>query len=60
MDMAGGTPWQRWKKERTAAGLPVVEEPAPKPNEEKAKAKRTVTLGELFQTGKTGAAAVLP
>ncbi|KAH9949470.1 hypothetical protein B0H21DRAFT_728083 [Amylocystis lapponica] len=54
MDMAGGTPWQRWKKERLAAGLPIVDVPAPRPSES------PNTFSQLLNVGKTGAAAVLP
>ncbi|EMD41506.1 hypothetical protein CERSUDRAFT_101942, partial [Gelatoporia subvermispora B] len=62
LEVAGGTPWQRWKRERKASGLPLLDEPQPRPREEKDKKKapREVTLGELFDTSKKGAAAVLP
>lgn len=56
MDLAGGTPWQRWKKERLAAGLPVVDEPLPKP-------RQPEPLQDMFfspDRPKKGAAAVLP
>ncbi|OCH94216.1 hypothetical protein OBBRIDRAFT_789552 [Obba rivulosa] len=59
MELAGGTPWQRWKKERKAAGLPLVNEPTPKPKEEQ-KPKREVPMSQLWDTSKKGAAAILP
>jgi len=61
MDLAGGSPWERWKRERKAAGLPVVDVPEPKVKTASPKAdKPKVDYSSLFNTGKTGAAAVLP
>ncbi|CAL1697031.1 unnamed protein product [Somion occarium] len=31
MDTLGGTPWSRWKQQRTTEGLPLVEPPVPVP-----------------------------
>ncbi|KAI0935604.1 hypothetical protein AcV5_003984 [Taiwanofungus camphoratus] len=55
MDMAGGSPWQKWKKERSAAGLPIVDVPAPKPVQ-----RFLEEIPFSADRPKTGAAAVLP
>ncbi|KAH8101446.1 hypothetical protein BXZ70DRAFT_933111 [Cristinia sonorae] len=66
MDLAGGNPWERWKRERIAAGLPFVDEPEPKPKPApSAPKKRSFLPGTepsklLLDPTKTGAAAVLP
>ena len=68
MDLAGGSPWERWKRERAAAGLPIVEVPIPKKTAPKAPSRESRKQGkeELVQPelhldpAKTGAAAVLP
>ena len=58
MDLAGGNNWQRWKRERTAAGLPLTD---PKPPKSGSIEKSSATIADLFpNSGKTGAAAVLP
>ena len=31
MDLGGGLRWEKWKAQRTAEGLPIVEAPVPKP-----------------------------
>ncbi|KAH9920338.1 uncharacterized protein B0H18DRAFT_957159 [Fomitopsis serialis] len=57
MDLAGGTPWQRWKKKRTAAGLPIVDPPTPKAP------KPPKSIEDILfdpNRPKTGAAAILP
>lgn len=59
MDLAGGSNWERWKRDRQAAGLPIVDlTPA------STTIKRTVSdYRDLFAKPgrpKTGAAAVLP
>ena len=61
MDMAGGSPWQRWKKQRTAAGLPIIDPPTPKAPQPKP-AKSASIEDILFNPNraKTGAAAILP
>ncbi|KZT68837.1 hypothetical protein DAEQUDRAFT_691975 [Daedalea quercina L-15889] len=59
MDIAGGAPWQRWKKQRTAAGLPIVDAPKPKAP----KPAQSSSIEDIFfnpNRSKTGAAAVLP
>ena len=58
MDLAGGNNWQRWKRERTAAGLPLTD---PKPPKAGSVEKNISSIADLFpHSGKTGAAAVLP
>ncbi|KAI0791780.1 hypothetical protein C8Q75DRAFT_715513 [Abortiporus biennis] len=57
MDLAGGKNWEQWKQERTEAGLPIMDVPEAKPKEKKT---ATVDYAALFNSGKTGAAAVLP
>ncbi|THG99006.1 hypothetical protein EW026_g3282 [Hermanssonia centrifuga] len=69
MDIGGGTNWQRWKRERIAAGLPIVDVPLPKKAAPKEKIwdssnkKRAEPVEEelvFLNPGKTGAAAILP
>ena len=65
MDIAGGSPWERWKRERTAAGLPIVDVPKPKFVAPKAptwvpKGKAAEEPELQLDPAKTGAAAVLP
>ncbi|CCM06487.1 uncharacterized protein FIBRA_08756 [Fibroporia radiculosa] len=58
MDLGGGAPWQRWKKERIAAGLPIVDPPTVN-----VKPSQSMSTEEIiFGVGRprTGAAAVLP
>ncbi|GBE78617.1 hypothetical protein BKA93DRAFT_739476 [Sparassis latifolia] len=57
LDLAGGPIWSRWKKQRAAAGLPVLDPPVPKPQAPKASAQDPFFLPNR---PKTGAAAVLP
>lgn len=59
MDMAGGSPWQRWKKQRIAAGLPIID-PPPTPNSKPAKAASIEDILFNPNRAKTGAAAILP
>ncbi|THH14059.1 hypothetical protein EW146_g6238 [Bondarzewia mesenterica] len=51
MEAAGGTSWARWKAEREAAGLPIVEGAPPNPSP---------FASSSPKPEKTGAAAVLP
>lgn len=62
MDIAGGNPWERWKRERTAAGLSFVDKPEPRSKLGAASKKRAQTLemAKLLHPEKKGAAAVLP
>ncbi|TCD63096.1 hypothetical protein EIP91_006000 [Steccherinum ochraceum] len=69
MDVAGGNPWERWKRERRAAGLPLVDRPEPRPKPPPKVSKRLsksvdatsdAMVQLLLNPGKTGAAAVLP
>ncbi|THH30401.1 hypothetical protein EUX98_g3800 [Antrodiella citrinella] len=70
MDLAGGHPWERWKRERIAAGLPFVDRPEPKskstPTPRKSRSKKSkadapLDISQLFlNPNKKGAAAVLP
>ena len=70
MDIGGGSGWERWKQERIAAGLPIVDIPKPKKVEPKAanwtgsqkgqKDAAAIVEELILSTGKTGAAAVLP
>ncbi|PCH33160.1 hypothetical protein WOLCODRAFT_93025 [Wolfiporia cocos MD-104 SS10] len=57
MDMAGGPSWQRWKKEREEAGLPILD--PPKPREPKPQSVEDLLFARPHHQ-KTGAAAVLP
>ena len=61
MDIAGGNPWERWKRERTAAGLLFVDKPEPR-SKFVAPKKQTESLemAKLLYPEKKGAAAVLP
>ena len=34
MELGGGPRWEEWKKQRTEAGLPLVDIPKPKPKPE--------------------------
>lgn len=68
MDLAGGNPWERWKKERAAAGLPPVDVPEAKPKPSPTPRKRSKGKSELAEDmsklflnpDKKGAAAILP
>lgn len=64
MEIGGGPAWERWKAERTAAGLPLVEVPRPKakaaPTKSSQKKSAEVETPELPDFTKAGAAAVLP
>ncbi|KAJ3551163.1 hypothetical protein NM688_g4874 [Phlebia brevispora] len=67
MDIGGGSAWARWKRERLAAGLPVVEVPQAKKVEPKAakwsgeqKKGKNAEPELVLDPTKTGAAAVLP
>ena len=66
MDIAGGSSWERWKRERAAAGLPIIDIPKPKNVAPKApkwvsKQKDASQEEELhLDPSKHGAAAVLP
>lgn len=55
MEMGGGDAWQKWKEDRIAAGLPVVDLPVAA-----IKPKTQTAPTPLIHPGKTGAAAVLP
>ncbi len=59
MDLAGGNNWERWKRERKAAGLPIVEYAPAKPTIEKTMSDYSDLFTRLDRP-KTGAAAVLP
>ncbi|KAI0317911.1 hypothetical protein OF83DRAFT_1118924 [Amylostereum chailletii] len=52
MDAAGGTSWTRWKTEREAAGLPLLDAPTPR--------ARAQPQPPTPNKQKSGAAAVLP
>lgn len=65
MDTAGGSSWERWKRERAAAGLPIID--VPKPKEVAPKTPKWVPKEKVAEEPelkldptKTGAAAVLP
>ena len=75
MDIGGGPRWEQWKQERTAAGLPVIDIPKPKPKLQPKQASSPSPSSSraapnpfamaddeplVFNSGKTGAAAVLP
>ena len=71
MDAAGGPSWEKWKRERAAAGLPILDVPKPKNVAPKAPSwvrktdaaegdKPGAPLELHFDSAKTGAAAVLP
>lgn len=68
MDVAGGPLWAKWKAERKAAGLPLVDVPKPKPKPQpqpsKLKKPNSPKIEPepefIFDQSKTGAAAVLP
>lgn len=57
MEMAGGPAWAKWKEERAAAGLPVVDVPKPKTL---SSSQENTSSPLLPDPHKTGAAAVLP
>lgn len=57
MDLGGGTSWARWKEERTAAGLPIVDVPVPKVQSPSLTRAPSPFVPDPT---KTGAAAVLP
>lgn len=67
--MTGGSSWEKWKKQRSAAGLPVVDVPeargAPpvtprKQSRSRVKPDPTEVEAALINPEKTGAARVLP
>lgn len=68
MDIAGGPLWAKWKEERKAAGLPLVDVPKPKPKPQPQPVKLKKPSPPkiepepefVFDRSKTGAAAVLP
>ncbi|GJE99759.1 hypothetical protein PsYK624_160300 [Phanerochaete sordida] len=72
MDIGGGPGWAKWKEDRAAAGLPVVDIPKPKPKPQPKQSKEespfwssaAIDMPNPFSmsadSGKTGAAAVLP
>ena len=69
MDVGGGPLWAKWKASRQAAGLPVIDVPKPKVKslplhpknkKDKQESEPESDIGLLFDTSKTGAAAVLP
>lgn len=57
MELGGGPAWTKWKEERTAAGLPIVDIPKPKKPSSSRKAEPSPEAPDPL---KTGAAAVLP
>ena len=66
MDVGGGPAWTRWKRERTAAGLPIVEVPQRVKADPKApawtgdKSAKPKVEELVLDPSKTGAAAILP
>ena len=69
MDAGGGSSWEKWKRERATAGLPVVDVPSAKAVAPKAptwtpkqKSKKEQAPEEelILDPSKTGAAAILP
>ena len=74
MDLGGGSNWEKWKQERIAAGLPVVDIPRPKPKPQPKQSPSSSSSNKgipnpfaladdeplVINPGKTGAAAVLP
>lgn len=54
MEAAGGASWTRWKAEREASGLPIVDEPS------KSRPSSPSSPFPFLNSAKTGAAAVLP
>ncbi|KAI0044059.1 hypothetical protein FA95DRAFT_1608845 [Auriscalpium vulgare] len=65
METAGGATWARWKTERAAAGLPIVDEPPVRARPSLSKTSASASAAPVPSPSapdplKTGAAAVLP
>lgn len=57
MEIGGGAAWAKWKEERTAVGLPIVDIPKPIKTSSSSQAESSPFKPDPH---KTGAAAVLP